>query len=116
MCLLLLLAAVAVACLLVCVLLPLHNGPKDKLNRPDDQAVLAAVLIPLRPAAMERIKQNLRRRMEDSHQHSEAAAMTMFALGCLSVFFLNHSSKASATFWQFVITFVVNLIPKTDYV
>ncbi len=66
--------------------------------------------------AMERVKQNLRRRIQDSHQHAEAVAIILGVLGVLNAVFLNHSSKATSTFWQFLITFVVNLIPKTDYV
>ena len=64
---------------------------------------------------MERIKENLLLRLEESHQHAKAAALILFALGLLSVFFLNHSSKATSTFWQYLITFVVNLVPKADY-
>jgi hypothetical protein len=64
---------------------------------------------------MERVKEKLRLRLEESHQHANAAAITLFFLGFFSAFSLNHSPKATSTFWQFLITFIVNLIPKADY-
>jgi hypothetical protein len=64
---------------------------------------------------MQRIKENVRLRLEDSHEHAKSAAVTLGALGVLSVLFLNHSSQATGTFWRLLITFVVNLIPKVHY-
>jgi hypothetical protein len=64
---------------------------------------------------MQRIKENVRLRLEDSHEHAKSAAVTLGALGLLSALFLNHSSQATGTFWRLLITFVVNLIPKVDY-
>jgi hypothetical protein len=64
---------------------------------------------------MEHVKESLRLRLEYSHQHARAAATALFVLGCLSVFFLNHSSQATSTFWHSLISFVVNLVPKADY-
>ncbi len=64
---------------------------------------------------MEYVKESLRLRLEYSHQHARAAATALFVLGCLSVFFLNHSSQATSTFWHSLISFVVNLVPKADY-
>jgi hypothetical protein len=66
--------------------------------------------------AMERVKQNLRRRIQDSHEHAKVVAIILGILGFFNALFHNHSSKATSTFWRFLITFVVNLVPKTDYV
>jgi hypothetical protein len=64
---------------------------------------------------MDRIKENLRLRLEDSHAHAKSAAVTLGVLGLFSALFLNHSSQATGTFWRLLITFLVNLIPKVNY-
>ena len=64
---------------------------------------------------MQRIKENVRLRLEDSHEHAKSAAVTLGALGLFNALFINHSSQATGTFWRLLITFVVNLIPKVDY-
>ena len=93
------------------------NNPKALVGFVCNIAVSVVFCVDSRTLeAMERVKQNLRRRIQDSHEHAKVVAIILGILGFFNALFHNHSSKATSTFWRFLITFVVNLVPKTDYV
>jgi hypothetical protein len=64
---------------------------------------------------MERVKEALGRRLEDSHEDARLTAKILFSLGCLNAVAFNYSHDVASFFWQNLIVFLVNLVPKTNF-